>query len=146
MTVRGDQIAALRAALTGDISTFERLGGTSGQNHGEEFPILVATAFIIAAQRRFPHEWSIADVIRFVGQVRVQCGDNYDDLSPAIAEQLILAALRDEPMGGEFDETDKAYTQFVLLSALVRDLDEQQLDMFLAESCEKADQWIAERA
>ena len=63
MIVTDKQVAVLRAALVGDDETFERLGGESDQDYGDAFGVLMATAFVLAARRRFPGDWSSADVI-----------------------------------------------------------------------------------
>jgi len=146
--VTGQQVAVLRAALVGDDETFERLSGESDQDYGDAFGVLMATAFILAARRRFPGEWSSADVIRFVGQVRAGYDDEDDSVDPGAAEQLLLAALRDTPMPAGIDEETKAHAQFVLLSSLVgdEDLDGQELDTLLAEARQMADRWMAERS
>jgi hypothetical protein len=80
-------------------------------------------------------------VIKFVGQLRVRNGDNAA-LSPTLAEQLILSALRDTPLQGEFSETATAYTQFLLLRELVSDLDGERLDVLLTRAQDDADRWI----
>ena len=87
MIVTGQQVAVLRAALVGDDETFERLSGESDQDYGDAFGVLMATAFILAARRRFPGEWSSADVIRFVGQVRAGYDDEDDFVDPGAAER-----------------------------------------------------------
>ena len=54
MTVTADHIAALRAALAGDAGAFGRIDRESGLGDGQEFPVLVAMAFIAAVRRRPP--------------------------------------------------------------------------------------------
>ncbi len=74
-------------------------------------------------------------MIRFVGRVRG--GDSgHPELSPALAEQLILSALRNIPLTGQPDETATAYTQFVLLRALVSGLDDEQLITLLSAAAD----------
>ena len=137
MTITADHVAALRAALAGDAAGFERLAGQSDLAHGQELSGLMAMAFIAAARRRFPAGWSVADVITFVGRVRA--GDNgHPALSPTLAEQMILSALRNAPLHGQPDETATAYTQFVLLRELVSDLDDEQLRTLLAAAAIRA--------
>jgi hypothetical protein len=137
VTITAGYVAALRAALAGDAAGFERLAGQSGLAHGQELPGLMAMTFVAAARRRFPAGWSAADVIRFVGRVRA--GDSgHPALSPTLAEQLLLSALRDAPLRGRPDETATAYTQFVLLRELVSDLDDEQLRALLAAAAIRA--------
>ena len=141
MTVTASHVAALRAALAGDGGAFDRIDREAGLGDGLEFPVLMAMAFIAAVRRQFPSAWSTADVIRFVGQVRVQNGDD-GDLSPTLAEQLILSALRDTPLSVRSAETARAYAQFMLLSVLVSDLDDDQLNTLLAQARDDADRWL----
>jgi len=145
MTIAPVQVAALRAALAGDEGDFERLSAGPGVADGQEFPILVATAFAAAVQRRFPPGWSGGDVVRFVGRLRARNEGALKDLSATAAEQMILSVLRGEPMGGQFDDVMKGYAQSALLAELVRDLSEQELSTFLTEAREQADAWLAQQ-
>jgi hypothetical protein len=144
MTVTPAQFAALRAALVGDEETFERLTAAADFLNGEGFPILVATAFVAAAQRRFPPGWSGSDVVRFVGHLRARGEGTHENLSATAAEQMLLSVLRSEPMVSQFDEITKGYAQFSLLAELVRDLSEQELSTFLAWARDQADAWLAQ--
>jgi hypothetical protein len=146
MTVTPGHVMALRAALSGDVAAFEHMERRADLGHGQEFPALMAAAFIAAVRFRFSGEWSVADVVKFVSQVRVRASDGYGEPSPSLAEQLVLAALRGTPVAGQFDETAKAYTQFMLLEDLASSLDDQQLDMLLDKARHDADQWMAEAA
>lgn len=133
MTVSLAQVTALRAALVGDEEVFERLIASPGAADGQEFPTLVATAFVAAARRRFPPGWSGGDVVRFVGHLRAHGMGSHEDLSAAAAEQMLLSSLRGQPMGGQFDDFMSGYAQFALLTELVRDLSEQELSTFLRD-------------
>ena len=142
MTITSTQTAALRSVLTGDSEAFHRLSMEPDLVHGDGFPILIATAFVAAARRRFRADWSNGDVIRFVGQVRARSEGEHADLSAVAAEQMLLSALRGKPISHELDENTKGYAQVAILAELVSDLDEQQLDVFLAEAREQADTWL----
>lgn len=145
MTITGIQIAALQAILTGDNDAFHRLSMEPDLVHGDGFPVLIATAFVAAARRRFPTGCSNGDVIRFVGQVRARDEGKHADLSAVAAEQMLLNVLRGEPISHEFDEDTEGYAQIAILAELVSDLDEQQLDMFLVEARGQADTWLVNR-
>jgi hypothetical protein len=146
MTITPVQVAALRAALAGDEEAFERLSSEPGVADGQEFPALVAAAFVAAAQRRFPPGWSGGDVVQFVGHLRARGEGAREDLSATAAEQMLHNALRGEPMSGKFDDVMKGYAQFALLAELVRDLSGQELGTFLAEAREQAEAWLAQRS
>jgi hypothetical protein len=148
VTVTDEQVAALRAALTGDTDTFDRLGGPSGLDYGDAFPVLMATAFILASRRRFGRGWSTADVIRFVGEVRLgyDAEDGYID--PDAAEQLLLAALRDKSLPAGIGGEARGSAQFALLNSMVSDEypESHHLDALLQEARQMADQWMARQA
>jgi hypothetical protein len=145
MRVSRHHVAALQAALAGDADSFDRMDHELGLSEGREFPALLSMAFIIAARLRFAAGWSTSDVIRFVSRARLQDG-NRTTLSPTLAEQLILSALRDTPLSVQADEIAKAYTQFTLMKTLVSDLDDERLSLLLAQAQDDANQWIAEHA
>lgn len=140
------QVAALRAALTGDGGTFDCLGGASGSDYGDEFAALTATAFVYAARKRFGQGWSRSDVIRFVGKLRATDDGTYSDLNAEVAELMLFSALRQQPMPAGHDELAKGYAQIAVLAALVDDLDAQALEKFLSEMRAQTDQWLAGRA
>jgi hypothetical protein len=146
VTVTSDHVMALRAALGGDAAFFEYMERRADLGRGQEFPALMAAAFAAAVRSRFPGEWSVADVVRFVGQARVGSSDTYGGLSPSLAEQLTLAVLRGTPVPSQFDEAAKAYTQFLLLKDLASSLDDQRLDMLLGKARDDAGRWMAETA
>ena len=144
MRVSRHHVAALQAALAGDADSFDRMDQELGLSEGREFPALLSMAFVIAARLRFAEGWSTSDVIRFASRVRLQDGDRIT-LSPTLAEQLILSALRDTPLSAQADETAKAYTQFTLMRSLVSDLGDGRLSLLLAQARDSANQWIAEQ-
>jgi hypothetical protein len=146
VTVTPAQFEALRAALAGDEETFERLTAVADFLNGEGFPILVATAFVAAAQRRFPAGWSRGDVVRFVGHLRARNEGAHEKLSATAAEQMLLSVLRKEPAAREFDESTESIAQVALLTELVSDLTERELGTFLAEAREQADAWLAQHS
>jgi hypothetical protein len=147
MRVADADVAALRAALSGDSDTFDQVAGMSSLENGGQLGILMATAFVAAARNRFPRQWSVPDLIRFVGQVRTHHQGEYADINASAAEQMLLAALTNqpEPMYGEFDQIAMGYAQAAILAELVGDLDGQQLDALLDEARVQANLWLAER-
>lgn len=95
MVVTDDQVATLRAALTGDADGYRRLHSRLGSTTISGYHILVAAAFFEAASRRFGEEGTKADVVEFVGKIRARY-DLTDEIDPRIAERLILATFTDE--------------------------------------------------
>ncbi len=146
MTVTPAQVAALRAALSADDDAFSRLSSDLDVTDSEGFPLLMAAAFVAAAQRRFSPGCSDGDVVRFVGHLRARGEGALADLSATAAEQMLLSVLRGDPMDGQFDDFMKGYAQYALLAELVRDLSEQELNTFLSEAREQADVWLAQHS
>lgn len=143
MMVTSEEVAALRFALTRDTEGFDRLDVAFPLEWTAGLPALMAHAFIAAARQYFPPGWTAADVIRFVGQLRARDQGSFSDVSAGAAEQMLLSALRGQPMHDEFDEADKGYTQIAVLSELVRSLDRHQLDALLQQARTQADSWLA---
>jgi hypothetical protein len=98
-------------------TAFDRIDREIGLGEGRDFPALLTMAFITASHLRFASDWSTADVIKFVSQVRIRDGDRAP-VSPTLAEQMILSALRDTPFSVPAEATATAYTQFILLRRL----------------------------
>jgi hypothetical protein len=145
MTISSHHVAALHAALTDDADAFDRIDREIGLGEGREFPALLTMAFITASQLRFARDWSTADVIKFVSQVRIRDGERAP-VSPTLAEQMILSALRDTPFAVPAEATATAYTQFILMKRLVSDLGDERLSLLLAQAQDSANHWIAEQA
>jgi hypothetical protein len=143
MTITGAQMATLRALLTGDDAAFQCLSMKPDVIHGDGFPILVATALVRAAHRRFRAGWSEGDVIRFIGKVRNAGEGAHAGLSAAAAEQVLLSALRGESVSSELNEDTRGYAQIAVLAELVSDLDTWELDQFLSETRQQADMILA---
>jgi hypothetical protein len=132
----------LRAALTGDVTTFDLLGSASALDQGHEFAVLSAAAFTCAAQRRFSTDWSKSAVIRFVGRLRARDQGDLSDVNADIAEKLLLGALGGEPLRNACDSGDQGYAQAAVLTELVADLDTGRLDSLLCEAREVAEWWL----
>jgi hypothetical protein len=143
MTISGAQVAALRAALAGDGDTFEYHANQFAMTCDAGFGLLTASAFIVAAKRRFAAGWSIGDVIKFVGTLRARNEAERADVLAGAAEQMLLGALRGRPMHSEAGELEEGYAQLALLAELVCDLDEQGLDVLLNEARDQAERWMA---
>jgi hypothetical protein len=145
--VSGQQVAALRAALTLDTPQAQELRThltQSGDLYG--FGELVYAAFLLAVRRRFAPAWTHADVVRYVGNVRAH-GPADDDIDPLAAEALILRALGTDQRPGA-DEEVMAAAQAVLLVTVIADLqlDAAGLDRFLTQARGLADQWLSRTA
>lgn len=140
MNIGPDHVAALRAVITGDDDALERWTSTAGAEDDLALGVLVSMAFLSAAQSRFAANWTTADVIRFVAQIRMQYG--FDDLVPSLAEALLTNALGGGKKYEAPDGDANAYTQMVLLQALANGLSDDELAGLTEESSRQADSWL----
>jgi hypothetical protein len=142
MTISSAQLTALRALLTGDELTFNRLLADSGLARTHEFAVLTAAALAVAARRRFPPGWSQGDVVRLVARLRTRDAGAHADINAAAAEQMLASVLGTQHVRDDFDVLASGYAQIALLSELVVDLNENQLEDLLAEAHTQADRWL----
>jgi hypothetical protein len=144
MPVTDDQVAALRAYLSGDLDLHKQLYGRLDRAAARTgYTALVAAAFFEAADRRFARNGTAADVIEFVGDVRGRSERLAEEIDPSAAERMIRAVLTDEDIS-DMDDEVKGRLYIVLLAALIFDeqLDGAGLDAFLVDARKLADQWI----
>lgn len=142
--VTNEQVATLRAQLTGDNQRYEqgfRKLETSADRAG--YAALVGAAFIIATEQRFQPPVTVADLIRYVADVRARTASTAENVDPRLAEHLLHAALADEPFTGSPEAIGA--NQIVLLAALIADAQPapDRLDALLTEARTVADQWVA---
>ncbi len=142
MKVSDNDLAALRAALDGDVDAFDRLHTEHRGVVDNGFTALMATAFVRATRQQFGHDWSVSDVIRFVGEVRTRFSGG--DLSPTTAEEMILTALRNTPMRTGSDDGALGDVQITLLAVLVNNLDSRQRALLFQKARADAEQWLSQ--
>jgi hypothetical protein len=140
-SVTADQVATLRAALTGDSDGYRRLYASLDPVAMDSYHIFYAAAFFEAASKRFNGATS-ADVLTFVADIRAQY-DLAQDIDPRVAERLVLATFTDEQIADIPDQV-KAEHYLILLIALIKqaDLSGSDLDVFLADARKLADEWL----
>jgi hypothetical protein len=144
MAVTADQVAALRAYLTGDLDKYERLvDQLDADAAAAGYSALLAAAFFEAVDRRFAENGTAADVVKFVGDVRAK-SQRLAEIDPTVAERLILHSLGEGSIG-DLDNETVISNQFLLLGALIVDeqLDNAGLDQFLAEARTVAEEWTS---
>jgi hypothetical protein len=141
--ITDSQITALRAYLTGDVSTHERIRAEFGPAENREYGVLIAAGFFEAADRRFANGGIRADVVDYVGAVRSRSERLANDIDPAVAERLIMHVLGEGSTADLPDESVVAH-QFYMLVALVGDerMDDTALDDFLTTARALADKWL----
>jgi hypothetical protein len=144
MAVTADQVATLRAYLSGDFDEHDRL-------HAQLDPVaartgysaLVSAGFVLAVERRFDRDTPDTEVSAFVERLRGRSAELAEGVDPRAAERLIRAVYTDEQID-DLDSETRLATQFLLMTALIVDerLDQAGLDKFLTEARELADEWI----
>lgn len=142
MPVTDDQVATLRALLANDRDRHERLrAGLDRTEAGKGYMALIAASFGEAALRRFGSDYTQADIITFVADVRARSERVSESLDPEVAERMLNAALGNASTQGLSREA-KAGSQIFLLVGLIADehLDDPGLDAFLADARKLADQ------
>lgn len=126
MNVTADHVTALRALVTGDDDTFDRLVDSADPDWQATFPYLLAEVFLAAAKYRFVSEAAQPDIIRFVARSRIRNGGDKAGFGPGIAEALMGAAVGIGPVRvyrrEAEEEAEKAVAQVALLKELAGEL------------------------
>src|ERR1700730_3326172 len=137
MSVTDDQVAALRAQLTGDYDEHRRLLADLNQRGAlSGYTALVTAAFIEAVDRRFgPVHRDDAAVIEFIGDVRSRFPGADDEIDPAAAARVVATALGRGSIS-DLDGPTIRRTETLLLPLIVADeqLTGEELDRFLASA------------
>jgi hypothetical protein len=141
MAVTSEYVAALRALLTGDADAFDemsaRLQERDGPASGDAMAALQAAALTLAARRRFASNYMTGDVVRFVGQVRIELRAAGVDIDPRTAEQVLLGVLGSPGAVQGLDDHAKALAVPALLVALTNPKElsgPQELDVLLTQA------------
>ncbi len=148
MTVTDDEVATLRAYLSGDQDLYHELHGRLDRSATRTTYVGFTTAaFLEAVDRRFAGNGTEADVISFVSDVRSRSDEAAQKIDPQSAERFILAALRNE-RAPDLDSETRGRLLIVLLGALVWDqqYDDAGLDSFLEAARKRADDWFRRSA
>ena len=139
--VTGNHLAALRAFLNDDYTTFDRISSRlDADGSWQEYAVLQGAAFAVAARRRFPGEYTAGDIIRFVGRARAAVHDETGQIDPVTAERLLRGALSNPAYVTGLDQNAMAQAMMTLLKTLITEegLTGPELDAFLAESRDEA--------
>jgi hypothetical protein len=141
MAVTDEQIAALRALLTGDAAENRRLVAElrrdgSGAGYGTH----VNAAFFEAVDRRFGKASTPASIIEYISDVRSRSDEIAEKVDPSVGERLIRKVLAGETTDNIDSRTSATVKLFVLV-ALVADenFGTAELDQFLAKVRKMAD-------
>jgi len=148
VAVSDEQLAVVRAMLSGDSAQYDRLTDHLDRTNGwGRYTLLIAAAFFEAVDRRFGQAYTRQDVIRFVADARSRFDDGGARLNARAAERLILAALEDEDID-DIDDQTVVENQVAFLTALIADesLDGTSLNAFMDDVRRLADEWMELRS
>lgn len=141
MTVTDEQVATLRAFLSGDAAEHKRMARQfESQADRVGYSALITAAFFAAVDRRFRKDTPKEDIINYVAEVRSRFDDVAEAVDPLVAERLIHEVLGE----GSTDDVrgaKSARAKLFLLAALVADadLDSGALDEFIVKARKYAD-------
>ncbi len=141
MAVTDEQVAALRALLTGNVTENRSLlARFDRDSDGAGYSALVNAAFFEAADRRFGKGSTPTDVIEYVADVRSRSSDIAEKMDPNTGERLIRKVLAGESTD-DIDSRASATAKLFLLAALMADenFGSAELDQFLARVRKMAD-------
>lgn len=145
MPITDEQVAVLRAHLSGDFDEYQRLWEQLDRDAAQVgYSSLIAAAFFKAVDRHFDKQHtSMNDVVQFVADVRSRFDTTGESVNAMAAETMIRTVLGSEPEG-EFDDATVAAAQVAVLTALIIDdgPTAKELDAFLEEARKLGDQWI----
>lgn len=144
MKVTADQVSALRAVLTGDLNTHQRVYEQLDPATRQGYLALVTAAFFTAAEQRFK-DGDRADIADFVSEARAKSDRLAESIDPQIAERLLMAVSTGEDID-DIDPETRGGHFILLLTGLVVDADfsNAELDTFLEKARKLADEWLAE--
>jgi hypothetical protein len=132
MNVTADHVAAVRALVTDDDSTFDRLIANAVPEWLDAFSRLVTAAFFGGTKYRFASEAPQGDIIRFVARSRIRHGGDDAGFSPSLGEALMGTAVGINPVPSELDEAENSAAQIALLKDLAGELSFQDFELLLA--------------
>jgi hypothetical protein len=141
MAVTDEQVAALRALLTGDAAENRRLvAEVRRDGSGAGYSALVNAAFFEAVDRRFGKASTPASIIEYISDVRSRSDEIAEKVDPGVGERLIRKVLVGEATD-DVDSRTSATVKLFVLAALVADEDfgSAELDQFLARVRKMAD-------
>ncbi|HEY3683784.1 MAG TPA: hypothetical protein VGL93_12125 [Streptosporangiaceae bacterium] len=140
-----DQVATLRAYLSGDNDEFQRLNATLDRSPEgtSAYAALVLAAFVKAVDRRFTADTPRSEVVQYVRDVRSRSDRLDEKLDQDAAERLILSVNTSERVD-DLDARTRFGMELVLLAALIGDerLSVDDLEAFLAQAHKFADQLL----
>lgn len=144
MTVTAEQLASVRAYVTGDTNEFKRITDAFDATEGRVNGALISAAFYLAASKRFAVADPKSEIISFVSDLRSTSAEEVADaINPHIAERLLLTTVADEDID-DIDDEVRGKLISLLLVAMVKEanFEGSELDGFLVEAGRLAEKWL----
>jgi hypothetical protein len=138
---KSDLVQLVRTLVRGDFEANDRYEQKLDEAGWEGFPRFLSAVFFLAVGRRFARDADIAEIIRFVADIRAKTGACSVD--PVAAETLIWAALDlnvavniDENVAVNIDDELAGTVQLMVVHQILADenLSDEDLDGFLREA------------
>jgi hypothetical protein len=142
MPVTDEQVAALRAQLSGRTEEHQRLfSALSEEDVRTGYRALVSGAFMIAAEQRFGRQTTPAALAEFVAELRAGYESVAAKLDPRTAERVLRAAYTSDRLS-DLDPRAVWQARVLLLAGMVSSarLDSQALEDLLSQARKLADQ------
>jgi len=135
--VSADQVAALRAYLSGDQEMFQHLNRMLDRSRASAraYRALLIGVFAEAVTLRFGEQTPRTEVIDYVAELRCRNDDIAEGLDPDHAERIIMAAIADEDID-DLSGDERVRLEMILMLAFVQDahFSGARLDSFLERS------------
>jgi hypothetical protein len=140
-------VSVIRALLTADFSTYQRLHAELDASQRRALSILLSVAFNKAAVQHFGDNHTTAEIIEFVAEARAAYPTVGQAVPPEDAESVIRAALGEDHLIDAMDGYAFGAAQTAILVALVRSdsTSDQDVDRFLAAAADQADGYLRQR-
>jgi hypothetical protein len=143
MRVTADQVESVRALITRDTESFERIDNQLDPATAPARGALISAAFFLAGGRLFKGK-TPSTAIAFVADLRAKYPLT-EDFDPRIAERLLLATFTEENIDDIGDETRGEYCTLLLAGLVLRTKpSDAALDKLLDDARELADEWLAQ--
>lgn len=136
-TVSADQVAAMRAYLSGDRDLFVRLNRMLDRSKegAKTYHALIVGIFAEAVALRFDEQTSRNEVIEYVADLRSRDDGIAEALDPENAERIIMTAIADDDVD-DLSGDECLRLEMILMAGFVADAEFSvaRLDAFLEKS------------
>lgn len=137
MTVSDDQVAAMRAYLSGNQDEFRRLNGSLDRSKEglRTYGCFITGAFFEAVSLRFTERTTRNEVIDYVADLRSRSDNVAEELDPEKAERMIMMVISDDDVD-DLSSSERIGLEMILIAGLVTDagLDAAGLETFLEKA------------